>query len=1121
MADAESVFAGNDGRAAEYDPSPLTHLATAIVARRAIVFVGAGASVPSGAPLWADLLSWLYEEGAKPLLKQDEESSVYLERQLSKEKMFLESADLLQDILDRDLPRFLREKFAEVTTPSNIHLNIGRIPFTAAITTNYDNLLEQSYNKSLSGKQFPDVATWNRPLAILKAIQENAHFVLKTHGGFDDPDSLILSSRQYRDLINSNPLYWEILKWIFLTKTCLFVGCSLTDPDLLQLLGEVITEIGLASFGPHYALLPADEAPRIKVDNLWRQWKIRVIRLEKSEQGEGPTTPIAKKEKCDKDRRWVEPAASKVLVGLAGEVARQTVATRPPPLPTSDDQDFFLNQALRKLLQTAVEVTGSFRGDICLHDKLERRLSVGTPEPPETEEATAELRFRFWHGPTESGRERRIVPRRSVCDIAYYEADPEIGVNIRDVKNPDLDEGAAVGHWGEIKSDPGHTEVRSALAMPILADGVRVGVLNLESRLPVAYAAGHVTAAHWYSEKAGRLCFAAEGRNRRGRALHPTVTGDNTIRTISVDLLRTLWKFHHKHDEHGESSDDRAKALDGRAESLEFLIFYADYIHGTLEAPIPEALIPNDPIPNERIRFQFDEKPAFTGEVFRRRSGIVCRDAQHAIHECLIADKYEGILKLSGPLIGFPIYVRGYTAGVLLCWRKWGKSGDVGWRDMEMFRRALHLIANASGKYSMLKPLGELKKSSAGHGSQSEAEKQKERVDIARQHIVGAQETIDLCVNDPVFKESWRADESQLDPRLYKAWERVTRQVASLLALLWTRYGEQGKNWLVPNRARLWVASAKMRTDHGKSESDKSKESNRSLPPTFCMVVDISLKKDTLRDNRPTGSKTDYDNFWRTHAQEVISIKNLVPKESIKNLDPKEKEERYFCTTQPESSPTEKNNASDATKRETKAGSLDIFLSDFIPGDGSEIAEKEKSSKAWNIPDPDFSFLISRQRADWFTRFQKPDPKGDVMELIKGAGNIPIYAAPITMMVDQEERQSDQPAKESDLLAVEKKLHRAQLCQLVAILALDRSPDNAEDTIKDTTKASQPPIKALQPPIEERDVALQRELLHTIDLFTACLAENTEFRDIGARIRRHAAPPKEDAPQASAAHAGA
>ena len=42
--------------------------------------------------------------------------------------------------------------------------------------------------------------------------------------------------------MHANPNFQDLLKWIFMTQTCLFVGASLKDPDLIHLFHDAITE---------------------------------------------------------------------------------------------------------------------------------------------------------------------------------------------------------------------------------------------------------------------------------------------------------------------------------------------------------------------------------------------------------------------------------------------------------------------------------------------------------------------------------------------------------------------------------------------------------------------------------------------------------------------------------------------------------------------------------------------------------------------------------------------------------------------------------------------------------------------------------------------------------------
>lgn len=1069
-------FLQNESSTPEDDhPNPLVHLAAAIVEQRAIVFVGAGASVPSGGPLWSELLNWLCREGVRPLFTDESASWKYLNERLT-EKKFLEAADLLQDILDNDLPRLLRKKFTNVSEPSSIHANIGRIPFTGAITSNYDDLLEMAYRNLVSQQERPYVLTWNNPHGILQAVQDNSRYVIKTHGKIDDGASLILSSRQYRDLVYANPLYWQILKWIFMTKTCFFVGCSLADPDLLQLFEEVITEAG-ETFGPHYALLTKDEAPPIKVDNLWRRLKVKVIRLTPP----GGNPPKGSDKQVDKsvDKTWVEAAVSEELVDLAGEVAKQRVETRPPGLPTSDDRDFYLINALKRLLQSALEVTGSFRGDICLQEdgvghRSSSQLYCKVQEGPTDPSLPTNPSKHIQHDPTSLKiSTQRAVDRHSVCGIAYYESSPGKGIYMSDVgkrrfkkdptktkdandaKSADDTKGADdsdLKHWGEINYVSGHSEVQSELALPIVADGVRVGVINLESCLKDAYGTGHVAATHWYAEKAGRLFATTLERNRRGRGLEPEV-----IRQVQSDFLivaKNLWALSRT-----RKSDEVGKAETRR---LEYLIFHANYIEGSLTAQ--EQIKPQEWAVRE---FGFDERPSLTSWVFRKRLGAYCSDAQVAMEDGLVSDKYKGYLGLSGPLISFPIYVQGCPAGVLFCWCRDGKKGDLDWQDMELLQRASHLIANAGSRDFALKPMYDVLLDEDKDESTKES---KRRAALAKQRILGTQEVIELCITEPTLVQKKALQKENSNGPLFDAWVEVAQQVASLLELLWIRYGQFENDWLVPTRARLWVV-------------DGSKHNTFALP-LFGLVMEVSLKaKEDLskardlflkkhesprRHNGPETQATIYDDFrnhWNECAKGVeVRVSNLFGEKSI------------FLTAQPEplhgqkeGNAKEKAQRADVKKRDSE-GAGAISLDDFSP----EAINQKAPYKCFK--DPDMSFMLSRQWADRFARLQLPATKeSDFSNLLGRDPGAPIYAAPILMMV---------PPQMKEVVVFEEELQRNP----IGLLALDSTfepSDSAEDP------------KTYEPPKEDSHITLQNELLHTVDLFAACLAAMPQFRNIG------------------------
>jgi SIR2-like domain len=94
--------------------------------------------------------------------------------------------------------------------------------------------------------------------------------VLEVHGDIDRKDTVVLSERDYRDLVYRSPGYRAALNTLFITRTVLFVGAGLTDPDITLVLESVSESFG--GKGPrHYALLPRREAGDAESDH-WRDF---------------------------------------------------------------------------------------------------------------------------------------------------------------------------------------------------------------------------------------------------------------------------------------------------------------------------------------------------------------------------------------------------------------------------------------------------------------------------------------------------------------------------------------------------------------------------------------------------------------------------------------------------------------------------------------------------------------------------------------------------------------------------------------------------------------------------------------------------------------------------------
>lgn len=113
------------------------------------------------------------------------------------------------------------------------HKILAKIPhFKRIFTTNYDTLLEDSYsyNDVQVVRTDADCAYVDKPFTVFKV-----------HGDFTDPDSVVITTDDYTNFFtnNKNPMMWNIVTTEFATKNILFIGYSLEDNNILDIIGKV------------------------------------------------------------------------------------------------------------------------------------------------------------------------------------------------------------------------------------------------------------------------------------------------------------------------------------------------------------------------------------------------------------------------------------------------------------------------------------------------------------------------------------------------------------------------------------------------------------------------------------------------------------------------------------------------------------------------------------------------------------------------------------------------------------------------------------------------------------------------------------------------------------------
>jgi hypothetical protein len=244
--------------------------------KRCVVFVGAGLSAGAGLPTWGRLLLNGIQElvGALP---EGELHQTELE-QLVKQGKLLEVADFCKEKLGSAYHQFLSEQVRgdQVQKLPTTHDVLMRLPFSAWVTTNYDKLLERAYSQ-VKGGGSPKTLTHKDTEALGRLLFDGGPFILKAHGDIDRPETVVLTSRDYSDIIHANPAFNEIFSGLLLTKALLFVGYSLSDPDFRLLMDRQLTHF--KGFVPERYALMTGVGP-VERDVLWRTARIQVISYE-------------------------------------------------------------------------------------------------------------------------------------------------------------------------------------------------------------------------------------------------------------------------------------------------------------------------------------------------------------------------------------------------------------------------------------------------------------------------------------------------------------------------------------------------------------------------------------------------------------------------------------------------------------------------------------------------------------------------------------------------------------------------------------------------------------------------------------------------------------------------
>jgi hypothetical protein len=144
-----------------------------------------------------------------------------------------------------------------VAKPHEIHRKIVSLGPRCFVTTNYDNLIEESLRKWQPDRFFRPPVTNRHLTETAEIVHARAiDFIFKPHGDAADSESIILTREQYRQLLpqGERQAALESLKMLLASRPVVYLGFGLRDPDFIYV-RDLLANTYKGGTRDHYAIM--------------------------------------------------------------------------------------------------------------------------------------------------------------------------------------------------------------------------------------------------------------------------------------------------------------------------------------------------------------------------------------------------------------------------------------------------------------------------------------------------------------------------------------------------------------------------------------------------------------------------------------------------------------------------------------------------------------------------------------------------------------------------------------------------------------------------------------------------------------------------------------------------
>jgi hypothetical protein len=224
---------------------------------QAILFIGAGVSVDVGMPTTSQLLDALRAEAKN------------FGTEIPTGTPFSEAARIMEGFIERaNLVGVLRREFDAALKADPPPYRRGAYRLLPSIpqlsqlivTTNWDDLIKRAFQDA--GEQVVEITQG----AQLPLIPSAEHAVIKLHGGFENPEGMVLTESDF-DIAEAQirrgaaGTLWCFVANLLAQRSFIFIGYSLQDPDFRLLRRMVESGMGTRREPvPHFFVAPLSKA---------------------------------------------------------------------------------------------------------------------------------------------------------------------------------------------------------------------------------------------------------------------------------------------------------------------------------------------------------------------------------------------------------------------------------------------------------------------------------------------------------------------------------------------------------------------------------------------------------------------------------------------------------------------------------------------------------------------------------------------------------------------------------------------------------------------------------------------------------------------------------------------